>query len=440
MRAIFFARAARTGHSRSLNVATENDAFGQQLAVRKKSRVWATLGLVAAAGAVGAGGYLGLTKNGQTIVETSKQAASMAYEVRKEPHLIFDNAQSDHVNILLIGRDTDWKETRVRDPKTGKMVRWHVKDTTKARSDTMIIVSLDKTKNKIRMVSLPRDAMVYIPKNDMDTGVNKLNAAHAFGGPELLLRTIKEELGINVQHYAVIKFEGFKALIDQVGGIDVNVDGALKHDRNGKLYRGNIDYDDNYGNLHIHLKPGMQKLDGTQAHNYVRFRMDVEGDVGRIRRQQQVMRALAKKVMGQSPFQIPGLIKEVRKQFETSLSDAEVGSAAMFAKEMGDAGKIQPLTLFGSYGARGSVLMNRKKNKKLLATIFGPTFNGEKFLQRSPTTSGDDIGASNDTSPGAREVMIEAGLLDPKSKPDPKTDVTKVPVRREPDRVTRRGE
>jgi hypothetical protein len=63
----------------------------------------------------------------------------------------------------------------------------------------------------------------------------------------------------------VIKFEGFKKLIDQVGGITVNVEGALKRDhRTGKLYRGNLKYDDNWGNLHIDLKPGMQNSTGNR--------------------------------------------------------------------------------------------------------------------------------------------------------------------------------
>jgi LCP family protein required for cell wall assembly len=413
-------------------VTTENDAFGQRLAVRKKGRFWKTLGMLTAFVGVAAGGYLTLTHNGRIISSTTKDAIQTAYQVRKNPDLIFQNAGGDHVNILLIGRDTNWKIGKVYDPKTKTYRPYQVKDTTTAaRSDTMIIVSLDKVKNTIRMVSLPRDAKVYIPAEGDDSGVHKLNAAHAFGGPELLLRTLKEELGITIQHYAVIKFEGFKALIDQVGGVDVQVDGALKKDRNGKLYRGDIKYDDNWGNLHIDLKPGMQVLDGQQAHNYVRFRMDLEGDPGRIRRQQQVMRALAKKIMKAPPLQIPGLIKEVRKQFETSLSDEEIGSAAMYARGIGDAAKIQPLTLFGSYGRRGSVILNRKKNKKLLATIFGPTFNEEKYLQRSPGTNGDEIGATNDTNPGARAVMIEAGLIDPTDKPDDASDVTKVPVRTE---------
>jgi LCP family protein required for cell wall assembly len=396
------------------NLAIENDVFGQQLKKKKRGRVWRMLGLTALT-LFGAGaGYFGFTKAGQDFVKTGRDAVTVAVSVRSNPNLIFDNAKSDHVNILLIGRDTNWKETKVYDPTTKTMRRFHVHDeSAQARSDTMIVVSLDKNRKAIRMVSLPRDATIHMPENEFGVRRAKLNAAHSYGGPAMLIKTLHDELGITIHHYAVIKFDGFKKLIDQVGGVTVNVDGALKrHHRTGKLYRGNIDYDDNYGNLHIHLKPGVQRLNGQTAHDYVRFRMDLEGDPGRIRRQQAVMRALAKEIMHQSPLQIPGMIKEVRRQFETTLNDEQIGSAAFFAKGIGDASKIQPLTLFGSYGRRGSVVLNKPKNEKLMAVIFGSTFNPDNFLQNSPyTESGDEIGELDNKNESVRALLREAGLI-----------------------------
>jgi LCP family protein required for cell wall assembly len=380
----------------------------------KRGRFWRGLGLSLLLLAVCGGAYATFTQHGRDTMQMFKQAASVVSTMQTNPTLVFDQVNSDHVNILLIGRDVNWKPSKVYDPKTKSYRPFHVHDeSAQARSDTMIVVSLDKSRNTIRMVSLPRDAIVNMPENDFGVRRGKLNAAHAYGGPQLLMQTLRDELGITIHHYAVIKFEGFKKLIDQLGGITVNVDGALKRDRStGKLYRGNLKYDDNWGNLHIDLKPGMQKLNGEQAHNYVRFRMDLEGDPGRIRRQQTVMRALAKQIMHASPFAIPGLVKEVRHQFETDLNDEQIGSMAAFAKNIGDSAKIQPLTLFGTYGRRGSVILNKPLNEKLLSTILGPTFNPEKFLHRSPyTETGDEIGASNNASPAARAVLREAGLL-----------------------------
>jgi len=374
---------------------------------QKRRSVWKGLGIAAL--------VLGVTGFAASRTEFGKMAIETAPTIIKaklQPNLIFDRIGRDQFNILLIGRDVDLKIEDVLDPTTGKKRPYYVFDKdSPARSDTMIIVSLDKTHKTIRMVSLPRDAMVQLPPNADGVGQAKLNAAHEHGGPELLRQTIHDELGITIDRHAVIKFEGFTKLIDQIGGIDVNVDGALKRDANGKRYRGNIDYDDDKGHLHVHLKPGMQHLNGAQAHGYVRFRIDIEGDTGRIRRQQQVMRALAKGIMNASLGQIPPLVKEVRKQFETDLKDEEIASAATFAKTIGDAAKIQPMTLFGTYNTRGKVFLNKEKNVKLLAYIFNSTFDSQKFLPNSPSTDDDEIGPTNNATPEALAILRDAGII-----------------------------
>ena len=397
-----------------VNAPTQANATPQVNATppKKARRVWRALGIGVLLAACVVGAYGTMTPHGRDTFQAITTGVKIASTMRENPDLIFTEAGSDHVNILLIGRDVNWKQGKVYDPKTKTYRPFQVHDDTElARSDTMIVVSLDKARNTIRMISLPRDAIVHFPPNKFERR-GKLNAAHAYGGPQFLIKTLRDELGITIHHYAVVKFEGFKKLIDQVGGVEVKVDGALKRDREtGKLYRGNLDYDDNWGNLHIHLKPGTQKLDGEAAHSYVRFRMDLEGDTGRIRRQQDVMRALAKEIMHASKFAIPGLVKEFRQQFQTDLSDEMLGSAAQFAKGLGNSAKIQPLTLFGVFSTRGSLTLNKPKNEKLLATVLGPTFNARNFLENSPTTEDDEIGIANDSNPSAREVLREAGLL-----------------------------
>jgi LCP family protein required for cell wall assembly len=399
--------ATREGSSKPLK--EENDVFGRKLKKKKPwGRVLTISGgcLLAATG--GAAAWLNFTKSGheaRMLFPTMVQMYQGA-----NPDRIFEDSGSDIVNILLIGRDVNYKEVF----KNGKNV-WHTYDeNAKARSDTMIVVSLDRQHQTIRMVSLPRDAKVHLPDNKEGVRLAKLNAAHAYGGPELLMQTIHDELGLTIHHYAVIRFEGFKALIDKVGGIDVNVIGALKRDGT----RGRLKYDDNWGHLHIDLQPGPQHLTGQQAHDYVRFRMDLEGDPGRIRRQQQVMRALAQKVKNAGKLQIPGLVNEIMNQFKTDLSNQDIASAATFAKNLGDASKIQPVTLFGVYSTRGSLLLNRSKNKKLLQYIFGSTFNPDHFLQNSPSTSEDEMGEENNSSPGARAILREAGVIGDDTKGD----------------------
>lgn len=376
---------------------------------------WKWTGLFSLISVVGLFAYFTLTSHGRATGKLLGEFAPAVLAAKSNPDLIFDRNHSDVVNILLIGRDVNWVVKKVYDPTRKIWAPMQVHDeTTPARSDTMLIMSLDRTRHTIHMVSLPRDAWVHMPENKYGVRRAKLNAAHAYGGPEMLMQAIHDDLGITIHHYAVIKFEGFKKLIDQVGGVEVNVLGALHRDGS----RGDLNYDDNWGNLHIHLKPGKQILDGEKAHAYVRFRMDIEGDPGRIKRQQQVMRALAKKLASQPFWNLAPLVQEIRRQFETDpgFDPAQMASAADFAKSIGDASKIQPLTLFGAFTQRGRLYLNESKNRKLLRYVFGPTFDESNFLQNSPSTERDEMGEENNSSPGAKAVLRKAGIL--KGAPD----------------------
>ena len=396
------------------NNTEPHDAFAAQLNQKpRKKKTWlyafGTLVLIAIAGAAF---YLTQTDHGREITTDGHAVI----KVVQNPNLLFDNVNGDIVNILLIGRDVNYKIIY----KHGKPIAHTYDEDTPARSDTMILLSLNRRQHTLRMISFPRDALVHMPPNDYDVRIAKLNAAHAYGGPAMLEQALHDDLGITVHRYAVVRFEGFKSIIDEVGGIDVDVIGALHRDGT----RGDLNYDDNWGNLHIHLKPGMQHLDGTQAHDYVRFRMDLEGDPGRIRRQQQVMRALGKKLTQQPLLKIPGLVQEVRRQFKTDMTDEEIASAAYFARSLGDTSHISPVTLFGIYSKKGSIILNRSKNIQLLSYLLGSTFDPSVFLENSPSTERDELGDENDSSPGAQELLRAAGLLDSKEDDSPKSHDT----------------
>jgi len=167
----------------------------------------------------------------------------------------------DSVNILCLGLDYNYTNEGIIFSKN-------------ARTDTIFIINVNKD-GKINILSVPRDLRVEIPGYGMD----KVNAAYALGEEPLARQTIENFLGIKIDYYAVIRIKGTKELIDALGGITVDVE-------------KDIDYDDNWGHTHIHLKKGLQKLNGDEAVGYSRFRYDEEGDRGRIRRQQQVLKAL----------------------------------------------------------------------------------------------------------------------------------------------------
>src|SRR5690606_33450199 len=123
-----------------------------------------------------------------------------------------------------------------------------------ARTDTMILFSWDKQTGTIGALSIPRDTRVQIPGR---RGYDRVNAAHAIGGPELAVRTVEQLTGVDVDYYVRLDFEGFQRIVDTLGGVVIDVERAMH-------------YSDSAQGLYIDLKPGIQLLDGAQALQYVR--------------------------------------------------------------------------------------------------------------------------------------------------------------------------
>lgn len=191
------------------------------------------------------------------------------------------------------------------------------------RADTMIVVAFNPATEQLSMVSLPRDTWVQIPGH----GYDKVNHAYAFGGEKLALHTAQSLIGIPIDHYVTLSFQGFQRIVDEIGGIDVDAEKRLYYED---------PYDTSMGpdGLVIDIQPGLQRMSGDTALKYSRFRMDDEGDLGRIRRQQQVTRSLMK--TASKPVilaRIPQLIPALASAVETDLSIGEMLRLATSAKE-----------------------------------------------------------------------------------------------------------
>ena len=175
------------------------------------------------------------------------------------------------------------------------------------RSDTLFVVMLDKSKKNAALLSVPRDTRVKIKGHGWD----KINAAFAYGGHKLTQETVQDFLGIKLNNYVVVDFQGFKGLVDAVGGVDINVE--------KRMY-----YYDPYDGFEIDLRPGKQHMDGKTAMQYVRYR-DEEGDIGRIRRQQKFLMALYRHIASKNIIaKIPGVSKQIMSMVKTDLSLKEM--------------------------------------------------------------------------------------------------------------------
>ena len=209
------------------------------------------------------------------------------------------------LNILVVGSDS-------REGLTGEEAfqGTGADFITGQRSDVVILVHVFAQGRKAQLVSLPRDTYVDIPAHeDPDSGEqvparkDRLNSAFARGGPGLLVETVQQLTGVRLQHYVEVDFRGFKALVDQVGGVEVCLNAPQKDFRSG-----------------IDLPAGRQVVKGDQALAFVRQRSGLaRGDIDRIRRQQLLLGALVRKVLSAGTLLNPVKLNGVLKVSTTSL-------------------------------------------------------------------------------------------------------------------------
>jgi LCP family protein required for cell wall assembly len=199
------------------------------------------------------------------------------------------------------------------------------------RSDTIIVLNLNKSRNRIGVLSIPRDAYIELPKY----GYTKINHAYAFGGVQLVKDTVSRFLEIPIHHYVVLNMDGVRQMVDRIGGIEIDI--------KKRMY-----YVDHAGDLYIDFKPGYQKVGGKQAIEYLRYRQDLGSDLGRIQRQQEFVSAVADKML--SPlyvFRLPQIIRDLIRYVDTDLTTGQMFVMTMEMKDAFKKNHIQSSTLPG---------------------------------------------------------------------------------------------
>ncbi len=234
-----------------------------------------------------AGGAYFLVAN-QIQKEGGRPEQAAQFWLRPDNYVFGDRQR---LNVLCMGVDYNYTNTGQPFSKS-------------ARSDTMMLLSFDRSSKSVAVLSIPRDLWVSIP----GYGEDKINSAYALGGAALARKTVSSLLGVPIDYCVSVRVQAAKQVVDGLGGLTVDVE-------------KDMDYDDSWGHLHIHLKKGKQKLNGEQVVGYSRFRHDEEGDLGRIRRQQQVIAALTKQLKSQARLDtIPRLTRVFQKNVDTDLA------------------------------------------------------------------------------------------------------------------------
>ena len=197
-----------------------------------------------------------------------------------------------------------------------------------SRSDTIILLSYNKTVHTVKMVSFLRDTWVYLP----DRGYGRINNATAYGGIGLLINTLNENFDLDIQNYAQIQFKDFKKVIDILGGIDVELSKSEINYINGKLHEEDRDW-----NNDITSSPGIVHLNGTQTLWHCRNRTIGEGDFSRTDRQRDVLSLLIDKALGMSVSQMTSLIYEMKDYVDMNIPFTtllEIAEDALISKNI----------------------------------------------------------------------------------------------------------
>ena len=213
---------------------------------------WSLWGIIGVAVAISAGSYIYLD-------DTLEAAAPNTPEAKAARRATRAVLPGEPVNVLVIGSDT---RPQLGDP---------------GRSDTLILVRMDNKRGFISMLSFPRDLLVNIP----DVGQGKINSAYSYGAATTI-KTVEALTGEPVNEYVIVDFAGFAKLVDEVGGVYLDVDRRYFNENIGTAATNYADID---------LQPGYQRLSGTDALAYVRYR-HTDSDYARIARQQQFLSEL----------------------------------------------------------------------------------------------------------------------------------------------------
>jgi polyisoprenyl-teichoic acid--peptidoglycan teichoic acid transferase len=234
----------------------------------------------------------------------------------------------ERVNIVLLGGDA-------RGLEKGQV----------ARSDSMLVVSVDPVTKRAHLLSILRDTYTDIPGHSR----NRINTAITLGGPPLAMKTIGELLGLQIHYFVYADFEGFKALVDSIGGVDYDVEKNMKYTDNADGNRYDID-----------LKKGFQHLNGDQALQYVRFRHDAMSDFTRTERQRNFMKVVASKL--QSTWNIVRMreiLESVQPHIETNMKVADMLKLGQLGLKIQMAGSAQvpPMELISDERVGGASVL-----------------------------------------------------------------------------------
>ncbi len=275
---------------------------------------WVGVGVLLAgiaSASAAAGAFLAVSLGSTPLQQSNLSAAEAAVFTQNEPISAANSLRLPHltrpVNVLLLGvkvtsSDIDDYEAIDREGYDSLV------DSFEGLSDTMLMLRFDPRNERVSVLSVPRDT-----RTNVDGVVTKINEANRQGGPALSAQSVSELMGgVAIDRYMRINVQGVEKLIDALGGVEVDVPKDMK-------------YQDDSQHLYINLKAGTQRLDGDKAMQFLRFRYDDQGDIGRVQRQQILMRSLTEQALNPTTIaRLPKILSVIQSHVDTNLSVEEL--------------------------------------------------------------------------------------------------------------------
>lgn len=276
----------------------------------------------------------------------------------------------ERVNIMLLGGDA-------RDAEEGEI----------ARSDSILVASFDPVTKKAHLFSVLRDTY-----GEIEGYRGRINSAITVGGPSLAMKTVGDLLGLEIQYYVYTDFEGFKSLIDTIGGIYFEVEKDMRYTDNADKNR----YD-------INLKKGYQLLDGDKALQYVRFRHDAMSDYTRTERQRNFLKAVAKELQSTwNLIRMKEILESVSPYIETNLSVSDMLKLGQLGVDshVGGTAQIPPMELVQEMNVGGASVIGIRDKDALLGYVQEILSTDETIPVPSETPDASGGNSSGSTNGG----------------------------------------
>ncbi len=276
------------------------------------------------------------------------------------------------VNILVLGTKVLTSDLNDVPPELRNLGYHALVNSFDGRSDSMLLLRFNPQTEQLVVLSLPRDTRTYVRGQ-----LTKLNEANYYGGPALAAESVSDLLGgVAIDRYMRINVQGVEKLIDALGGVTVNVPQDMR-------------YQDDSQHLYINLKAGEQTLDGDKAMQFLRFRYDRQGDIGRVQRQQMFMRALTEQALNPATItRLPKILSVIQSNVDTNLSVEELLALVGYGAQI-NRSNVQMLMLPGTFSRPQDFtlsywLPNHREIDALVSQYFGVGSNRSVASAPSP--------------------------------------------------------